>query len=72
MKTFKPIQKEREQYADPMYSTRFGGYQHLMCGFFFFFHKKGGQSITEETVTVKCDKVVLVREENSTLIGLKI
>lgn len=38
----------------------------------YFFHKKGGQSITDETGTVKCDKVVLVREENSTLIGLKI
>lgn len=35
MNTFKPIKKEREQYADPMYpSTRFGGYQHLMCIFF--------------------------------------
>lgn len=69
METFKPIQKEREQYNKPGGPiSQFQQYHHLVC---IFLIREGGQSITNETRTVKCDKGVLIGEENSILIGLK-
>lgn len=64
------LQKEREQLRTPTYpSASFNNYQHLCVS---FLGRRGGQNITNEIMTLMCDKVVLTGKENSILTGLNI
>lgn len=53
MKTFKPVQKEREQYNKSHVPIN---HVWQLSTFNVYFFIRGGQNVTNETVTVKCNQ----------------